>query len=366
MGLVPPESRSAPPDEPDGRPQRVCIVTPRYLLRLAIGTLWVIAGVLQLQPFMFTSAFAEDVLGTASLSQPTPLAELITEIQQLVQALPLAWNWLFAGTELLIGATMLVGRRGGLARLACVASIAWGLSVWLIGEGAGGLFTGHAAFSTGAPGAAGLYAALTVLAWPSELTDGSEAPPARRLVVGTWVGVWSLAALLAVLPAQWGATGLASQSAMGQMMTSSLAVGPNRTLTNWLLDLGPSAAVSLSVAVVLVQLLFALGGLLAGVWGRALVVGGSAYALLCWVFAQGFGGITTGTGTDVGTGPLIALLALMTLTAAPRRVRSAIGEPSGIKRREDWYETLPSLRRSSRPHSRAGRLQLIVQDSHER
>ncbi len=74
----------------------------------------------------------------------------------------------FALIELAIGAGLIGASSLRATRVVCAASIAWGLGVWLVGEGAGGLLTLHAALSTGAPGAALIYCVLTVAAWPVE------------------------------------------------------------------------------------------------------------------------------------------------------------------------------------------------------
>jgi hypothetical protein len=41
-------------------------------------------------------------------------------------------------------------------------------------------------------------------------------------------------------------------------------------------------------------------------------------ALTFWIFAQGFGGLSTGTATDIATGPLVALLGLAMLWREPK------------------------------------------------
>jgi hypothetical protein len=69
--------------------------------------------------------------------------------------------------QLALGAGLLFRRT---ARAALAGTIAWGLAVWWLGEGLGGIL-GSATSSplTGAPGAAVLYALLVLLAlafWP--------------------------------------------------------------------------------------------------------------------------------------------------------------------------------------------------------
>ena len=44
-----------------------------------------------------------------------------------------------------------------------------------------------------------------------------------------------------------------------------------------------------------------------------------AISLVFWVLAEGLGGLFSGQGTDVGTGPLMILIAAQLLVLAPRR-----------------------------------------------
>jgi hypothetical protein len=262
-----------------------------------------------MQPFMFTKGFASEVLGSAAVSQPAPMRQTITTVEHVVGAHPAAWNLLFAITELLIGVGMLASRDGRFARVACRCSIAWGLGVWTVGEGFGGLLTGHAAASTGAPGAAALYVLLSVVAWPKPSARGVEEPLSACLLANTWRFVWLCGAALAVLPAQWGATGLGGQAAMGWMMSPTWAVHPTLAVATWLNALPPWSAAALSISVVTVLLAIAINQRRGKPTSPALLAG-AGLAIVFWMFGQGFGGLSTGTATDVGTGPLVVVLAI--------------------------------------------------------
>jgi hypothetical protein len=289
----------------------------RRWLRVCVGVLWLIAGALQLQPFMFGRQFADDVLGSAALSQPAPLARLITTTQHILANHPAAWNWPFALTELLIGAGLITTTWGRPARLACAASAGCGLGIWVIGEGVGGLLTGHAALSTGAPGAALLYSVLTIAAWPGDAVTPTGTEQQRivsiRVLRAAWLAVWLVGAVLATLPGQWGSSGLGAQAGMGAMMSPSWAVTPTGAVARWLLAAPPPLATAISVGVVALQLVIALAVCLRGRVRRGLVVAGVVLTVNYWLFGQGFGGVSTGTATDVGTAPLIALLGVALL-----------------------------------------------------
>lgn len=273
---------------------------------------------------MFTTGFASDVLGSAALSQPAPLGRGITLTEHVVVANPVAWNWVFAVAELLIGVGMVLGRDGRIARVACMGSIGWGLGVWVVGEGLGGLLTGHAALGTGAPGAALLYVLLTVAAWPRHADDRGEVPLPRCLLTAAWVLLWLIGAVLDALPAQWGARGLSAQAAMGWMMSPSWAAGPALGVARWFGTLPVGGAVLATLVVVALQAAVGLGVLRRGVPAGMAVLGGAVLSAVFWVFGQGFGGVSTGTATDVGTAPLVVLLA-----AAVRAGRAQCPAPAG-------------------------------------
>ncbi|MEO8888315.1 MAG: hypothetical protein ABI429_03345 [Jatrophihabitantaceae bacterium] len=159
-----------------------------------------------------------------------------------------------------------------------------------------------------APGAAGLYVLLSLAAWPRPTAGGIEAPLPTRLLAGTWLLLWLIGTVLALLPAQWGAAGLGDQAAMGWMMAPSWAVRPTLAVAKWLAALTSLPAAALSLAVVIVLLALVLDAR-RGRPTRFALIAGAGLGLAFWMFGQGFGALTTGTATDVGTGPLVVVLA---------------------------------------------------------
>src|SRR4051812_21901559 len=135
----------------------------RRHLQIALGLLWLLDGVLQAQPFMFTSGFATGVIAPSGQGQPGFVAAPVHWFSTVIAAHPAAWNAPFAATQLLLGAGLLVRRT---ARPALAASIAWALGVWYFGEGMSGLAGGGASLAAGAPGSALLMATVAAAAWP--------------------------------------------------------------------------------------------------------------------------------------------------------------------------------------------------------
>ena len=137
-------------------------LTARHI-QVGLGMVWLLDGLLQLQPKMFGSGFADMVIMPSAQGQPGAVSSAITHVAHLISVQPALVNALFAGVQLLIGAGLLIRET---VKPALVVSFVWALGVWTLGEGFGMLLTGHASPLSGAPGAALLYAAIGLLVWP--------------------------------------------------------------------------------------------------------------------------------------------------------------------------------------------------------
>jgi hypothetical protein len=243
-------------------------------LSIGLGVLWLIDAGLQTQPYMFTRAFAEQVIAPAGNGQPKAIVGSAHWAAHLIATHPALANSTFIGVQLLLGIGLLVRRT---ERLALIGTVAWSMGIWWFGEGLGGLL-GGTGFLAGAPGAALLYAALAGLAWPPR--HPRQAGTAGGAVTAVWLGLWATAAAVEI-------------------------AGPHT----------PSSAVVAAAAV-----LIALTCLTPDVALRRFSVAlGLSTGLIGWVLVQQFGGLTSGQATDVGTGPVIVLLGLAVLrtTRAP-------------------------------------------------
>jgi hypothetical protein len=267
-----------------------------------LGVLWLIDGLLQLQPFMWTRKFGSGTLASAAEGQPVVVAAPVRLWARWVAAHPFGFNLVFVAAQLAIGVGLLLARSPSRRRLFCAASLAWALGVWALGEGLGGLLGGSATLAVGAPGAALLYAIVSVAAWPSTRPPDAWLPRA-------WAAVWVTGAVLQLLPGQVTGTGLGAQVEMASMMSPGVLARPELHLALWLAALPVTAAALLA------------GGLAAGfAWiglaalgprrrRSALLVGSGAMAVF-WVIAQGFGGLSTAAATDPGSAPVLVLLAV--------------------------------------------------------
>ena len=175
----------------------------RRILQLLLGLIWLLDGVLQLQPFMFTpgsSGFSGMIAGTAA-GNPHWIAHTITWNASLVDHHAVALNTLFALVQIAIGVGI---AWRPLLKPALALSIVWSLGVWWFGEGLGGVLHGTGSPFFGGPGAVLFYAILAVLLWPSDLRD--EPAPyvaaraiGRRAATIVWFVVWIGLAVLAVI-----------------------------------------------------------------------------------------------------------------------------------------------------------------------
>jgi len=304
-------------------------------VQLALGILWIGDGLLQLQPTMFTTAFADRVLAPAASGQPAVIAWPIHELAHLVALRPSGFNAVFAAAQLLIGIGLL---SRSTVRPALALSLAWVAGVWALGEGFGMVFTGSASPLTGAPGGVLLYGIIGLVAWPRRrpVVAGPNGSAASEGILGetgaamAWAGVWTVSAVLWLLPANRGKGAVASQiRAAGQNAPVWLA-HLDGTVAHSLAGSGPG----LSVALAVVSLVIGLGPLITR-RPTGFLVAGVALSLDFWLLGQSLGGLTTGMATDPNTGPLLVLLALAlfpnhTTVGRPATSRPAPSAPGAV------------------------------------
>src|SRR5271154_3614698 len=202
-------------------PAAVGALDGRRKLQLALAAAWLLDGILQYQPSMFSRSFPQMLVDSAQ-GNPAVVAGPITWSAGFIDHHLAVLNGLFATIQLALGL--------GIAwrptvRLALGASVAWALGVWWLGEGLGGVLAGTASPVNGAPGAVILYALLAVLLWPADRDPAAQNPPAqfaaarnpparnpaapfvaaravgRPVAQASWLVLWGSLAFFALLPA---------------------------------------------------------------------------------------------------------------------------------------------------------------------
>jgi cytochrome oxidase Cu insertion factor (SCO1/SenC/PrrC family) len=154
----------APGAGPAAEPPAAALAEPawRRLLRIGFGLLWVFDGILQAQPKMAVGLPSQVIEPLAAASPGW--------VQRVVNAGGTTWSYhpMQAGASAVwiqvgIGIWLLVAVRGPLSRLAGLASVGWGLVVWVFGEAFGSIFAPGLTWMFGAPGAVLIYAVAGAL-----------------------------------------------------------------------------------------------------------------------------------------------------------------------------------------------------------
>jgi cytochrome oxidase Cu insertion factor (SCO1/SenC/PrrC family) len=167
----------------------------RRLIRVGFGVLWLVDGVLQMQPGM-PLGLPSNVTEPAAAGAPGWVRHVVGFGGQAWSYHPVAAAASAVWIQIGIGIWLLTAARGPWSRLGGLASVGWGLAVWIFGEAFGGLFTPGLSWLFGAPGAALLYAvAGALIALPDRAWLGGQL--GRRLLAGAGVFLAAMAVLQA-------------------------------------------------------------------------------------------------------------------------------------------------------------------------
>jgi len=307
-------------------------VEVRRALQLLLAAIWLIDGVLQLQAVFFTKSFGTQMIAPMSAGVPGFLGHSITWSGAHIASDAQLANAVFAAIQILLG--LGIAWRPTL-RWTLLASIAWSIGVWWIGEGLGGVTNGGADPVNGAPGAVILYALLAVLLWPREQEAGSTSPFVAAMAIGAswaralWLVLWGSFAYFAVAGTNSASQGL-----------HDLIAGEADGEPGWIawLDRNAASPIShdgLTISIVLAVLLaiVALGVYLPARYVNPTLVLAIVLSLAFWVIGENFGALLAGGATDVNSGPLLVLLAVaywrdQRQSATTSRSSASGGEPT--------------------------------------
>jgi hypothetical protein len=311
----------------------------QHALQVVVGILWLIDAGLQTQHFMFTSAFANQVVSAAGDNQPLFVSGPDHTIARWIGAHPGGWNTTFIVVQAVIGLGLLTRRY---TRPAIAAAAVWSLSVWWLAEGLGGIFGGGANVLTGAPGAAVLLGVLGLAAWPPvDRLRGRWTAPTNRTPPGwlawVWAVIWVSGGILQYWPDQRTGADLAARvSDSGNDSPPWLA----RIDFHVARTVGHSHAwVVASLAAV--ELLIGLGALVPGRPRLIACWSGIALAAVFWLLGQALGGITTGHASDLQTAPLLVVAGIAVMASSGVRPGS-----SSRRRFANGRRRFPSGRRA--------------------
>ncbi|MHB8596061.1 MAG: hypothetical protein ACYDER_04535 [Ktedonobacteraceae bacterium] len=314
------------------------LITRKRLCQL-LGLLWLIDGILQLQPQMFTMNMVNGVMRPMLQGQPGAIESSFNWIVQVSTRNLTLMNLTVAIIQILIGLSLLLGRE---VKVALLASVVWSFIVWYGGEGMSMLLTGQASALTGAPGAALLYALLALVVYPfSPTTNHDEGGMLSRTQLRRALAIfWILMALLQAQP-YWWQQGQISQVVgvmVGQGGLNSILVDP---LLQWLSTITSSIEIPLNAA--LIGIFLALGVALFFVDNRHIrpvLIASIVVSLILWYGAQAFGMIFTGMATDFNSGLLLVVIALACWPLAHARISQRRKYTSEVREAQRTTQTV--------------------------
>jgi len=295
----------APPAGPDGD-AALPEAAARKVLRIGFGLLWLFDGILQAQPKMAGGLPSQVMQPTAQASPGW--------VQHLVNWGGTVWSyhpeqaasasvWIQVG----IGVWLLAASKGWWSRAAGVASVAWGLIVWVWGEAFGGILAPGLSWLTGAPGSVLLYCVAGVLIALPARAWGRAA--GRWLLGGIglfWIGM----AVLQAWPGRgfWQGT---KDGALVSMVQSMAQTSQPHALSALVSAFGSfDSANGFAVNLFAVVALAGLGALFLARRPRlvrAAVIAGTVLCLADWLLVQDLG-FLGGIGTDPNSMPPMILL----------------------------------------------------------
>ncbi len=274
----------------------------RHWLRVTFGVIWIFDGFLQGQLSM-PLGMAPQVIEPAAASSPGWVQHLDNAMATIwsyhpVNA-PAAAVWIQVG----LGAWLLVAPRGTWSRIGGIATVGWGLTVWMFGEAFGQIFASGQSWMFGLPGAVLFYcAAGALLALPEDLWSTDRLGRWILRAMGLfWVGM----ALLQAWPGRGFWQGQpnrhASAGAVTNMARQMAATPQPHLLSSWVAAFARfDAAHGWGVNLFVVVALAGIGALFLTARPRLVLVGVVAGTVLCladWVLVQDLG-FMGGVGTD--------------------------------------------------------------------
>lgn len=289
------------------------------VIRLIIGWLWVLDGLLQLQPKMFTSAFADKVILPMAIGQPMVVSLPIHWVASLFLINPLLFNSLIAIVQLAIGILILFRKT---SQSGLLAAIVWGLLVWSLGEAYGGMLAGNFSLLMGSPGAGLIYAIISLSIYAKR---DDEVPSFWLTLV--WLGVWLLGSMSFVL--NFHSLGLVDAMLtgnfsnmphwlayinnyfhllIGSLANHRVAVTNSGMAMKMAKPINSSSSYWFIIVFALIELLVGFGVLLNKNIRKTAVVLGCLILVMFWLVGQRAGDYYTGLMTDLNTAPLLIII----------------------------------------------------------
>ena len=203
-----------------------------------------------------------------------------------------------------VGLWLIAAEAGWRSRFGGLASVAWGLVVWVFGESFGGIFAPGLTWLMGAPGAVFLYiVAGALLALPAGVWIG---PRAGRLLLAITGAFWAGMAVLQAWPGRgfWQGGEDGTLTGLISDMAGLVQPHPQQVMINGMVTFTRDYGFAVNLVAV-IALAASGAALLAGVTVlrdrpavlRLAIAASIAFCLVVWVLVQDLG-IPGGLGTD--------------------------------------------------------------------
>jgi hypothetical protein len=291
----------------------------RKMLQRILGVLWLIDGLLQLQPLMFTANMINSIMRPMLQGQPGFIGPSLQYIVTQTTLHLTTVNIVIAFVQILLGLGFLL-LSGRWVKDLVIVSIVWAFIVWYGGEGMSMLLTGQASILTGAPGAVLLYPLLGLAVYPRKKSAtrskgvarkaGDDGLLSRRLLRYILSGFWFFAALLQLQHNWWqpGQISGAIGAMVGQGGLNSVLVDP---VLQQISNATATIEVPLNIALIVVFLALGIGlAVVKEEQLRPFLIASIVASVVFWYVSEAFGMILTGMATDFNSGLLVVLMAL--------------------------------------------------------
>lgn len=274
-------------------------------LIVVYGLFWLIDGLLQLQLKMFTKHFIYQVVYPASVTQqPEFLADIVKFLARIFLIYPALFNILIVLIQVGIG-YLIINKSYRL--LGLKLAIIWGLFVWVVGEGLGGLLIGAFDIFFGFPGAALIYVILAIYFL---VANQSKSVKIQLIVYLLWPAIWiysGLRTLMTYSNAQMFSNKIIQANSTSYVFFKHIAL-------NFASIFHQSYANNryyLILIIGLVEIIIGLSGVFANKYRRINLSILVVFSLLIFIFGEALANFNSGLMTDLNTGPLLIMYGLV-------------------------------------------------------
>ena len=270
----------------------------RFLV-CSFGFLWIIDGIMQLQPEM-SFGFVSFVAGPAINAAPSFVVKLLSPVEAIWDHFPILLDALSGVAQLFIGFGLIVFSSRNRVRIFLALSSAWALFLWVFGEAFGGIFTLGSSYLTGFPGSALIYVAVSLF-----LLLFSDTGKLKEHIAIFMAAIMAISAVIQVIPAYgfWNAQNLFAipssvminqQPYIFSLWLHSLSLSFFYFHTEWNIFFAGSLALSAALWIFRPRI------------GAIFTI---LFSLFVWFVGQDFG-VLGGYGTDPNTALPVIIIAI--------------------------------------------------------